>query len=534
MRRLVVPFALLMVASSVLAGCLAPKDAPSATTSAKSLAPTWYEAALVHDEGHNHSDITQHLNLSTPNFHLVGWNPLLTEQYKGKPAPGYGCGGWAQRADGRVLDVVNAFQNDLAFVLVDVTDSAHPQKVGEFYAKGLGSYDADITPDGKYVVLAFDQQTRTPVMGGLPAPPVLGFHGLCADNADLQFALPEDAVLAPGIVLVDVSDPAHPAFADWDPMPERNLHSVSTARIDNVTWVIGSELGGPPRPPGSPVSTSVHALGYFAFDQIMDTPLGVKLVRQSTYFTPPVSQSSEGNVSAPVRNGHTDVAMMKHPKDGKTYAYLADWEGGVLILDMSNPQTPQLVAQWVPPHPLNVNPNGDGPCYHSAVHEVLPAPTLWDGHHYLFAGQECPMKTDTKTPGGQVFVLDDTDPASLKQVGEWHLPEDTGVWTTEYQASPHYLALVNRTLFISDYHAGIWAADVSTPELLKSPPSIGVYIPAMLSPYLPEKTPTLPFDEQVDALPDGTLAINEDTTGLYVVRFDASDPAPAAPPFHYG
>src|SRR5581483_10527509 len=126
-------------------------------------------------------------------FHVLGHDPLLTDHYGGKPAYGYGCGGWAQRADGRVLDVVNAFQNDLAFVLVDVTDTAHPQKVGEFYAKGLGSYDADITPDGKYVVLAFDQQTRVPVGTPIAQAPVLGFHGNCADNADLQLALPEEA-----------------------------------------------------------------------------------------------------------------------------------------------------------------------------------------------------------------------------------------------------------------------------------------------------------------------------------------------------
>jgi len=532
--RRVLAIALLVAAPAVLAGCLGAPAGSVQTVSTPSagLPQDWYAKALEHDEGHDHHDIAQHQNVSTPNFHVLGHDPLLTDHYGGKPAYGYGCGGWAQRADGRVLDVVNAFQNDLTFALVDVTDPAHPQKVGEFYAKGMGSYDADITPDGKYVVLAFDQQTRTPV-ASLDLPEV-GFRSLCADKATTRFALPEEAVLAPGIVLIDVSDPAHPQFADWDPMPERNLHSVSTARVDNVTWVIGSELGGPPRPPGSPVSTSVHALGYFAFDQIEDTPLGAKLVRMSTYFTPPASMGPDGNATVPVRNGHTDVAVMKHPKDGKTYAYVADWEGGVLVLDMSDPQMPQLVAQWTPPHPFGVNPNGDGPCYHSAVHEVLPAPTLWDGHHYLFAGQECPMKTDTKTPGGQVFVLDDTDVASLKMVGEWHLPEDTGVWTVEYQASPHYLALVNRTLFISDYHAGIWAADVSNASLLKSPPSIGVFLPAIPGPVMPEKTDTLPFDEQVDALPDGTLVVNEDTTGLYTLRFDASDPAPPAPPFPYG
>jgi hypothetical protein len=531
-------FALLVLAA---AGCLAAPSAvkPEAAGAAAALPPDWYAGALAHDAGHDHGDIAQHQNLSTPNFRLLGHDPLLMQYYAGKPGPGFGCGGWGTRSDGRRLEVVGTSSNDAPFVLVDVTDPAHPQKVGEFVAKGMGIYDADITPDAKYVVLAFDQQTRVPVgvgegqsLGQAPPPaPALEFDGACGR---VEVPLPDTVALAPGIVLVDVTDPAHPTFTDWDPMPERNLHSVYAARIDNVTWVVGSELGGPPRPPAFPTSTSVHALGYFAFDQVQDTPLGTKLVRMSTYFTPPVTMGGDPPVTVPVRNGHTDVSMAKHPKDGKTYAYLADWEGGVLVVDLSNPRLPQLVGQWTPPHPLTVYPNGDGDCYRSAIHEVLAAPDLWDGHHYVFAGQECPMKTDTKAPGGSVFVLDDTDPSQLKLVGSWHLPEDTGVWTVPYQASPHYLALVDRTLLVSDYHAGLWAADVSTPEQLKAPPSIGVYLPAIPSPLMPDKPFEVPFDEQVDAYPDGTIALIEDTTGIYLLHFDAGDPAPPAPPFAYG
>jgi hypothetical protein len=352
--------------------------------------------------------------------------------------------------------------------------------------------------------------------------PTLEYAGPCGT---VTLAMP-DLAFREGIVLVDVSDPAHPTYADWDPTPGFNLHSVSSARIDNVTWVLGSELG------------LTHQTSYFVFDQILDTPLGPKLVRTSTFDSPPVAIGDSPTV--PVFNGHTDVVMQKHPIDHKVYAYLADWEGGVVTLDMSVPQAPVLVSEWEPP---GGSPTSDaqvqggfldsGPCYHNAIHEVLPAPEAWDGKHYLFAGQECPMKVDTTSPGGQVFVLDNTDPKNVKMVGEWHLPEDTGKWTVEYQASPHYLALVNRTLLISDYHAGLWAADVSTPQLLKAPPSIGVYLPAIPPPVPPKKPDTVPFDEQVDAYPDGTILLNEDTTGLYVLRLDQAHPMPAAPPFDY-
>jgi LVIVD repeat len=529
MLRPLLPTVLLALAAApALAGCFTPAGpaaTPASTTAAPAMNATWYLKALAHDKDHDHKDVYQHMGASTPNFQLLGHDFLLTDAYKGAPAFGYGCGGTATRADGHRFVVVNGFQNDLTFVLVDVTNATAPKKVGEFYAKGLGSYDADITPDGKYVVLAFDGILRQPGGDGIIAQPELGFRSACTDE---RFALP-DLAFTNGIVLVDVTNPEKPAYADWDPSPGFNLHSVSTSSIDNVTWVVGSELG------------LTHATSYFVFDTIVDTPLGPKLVRQSTFDSPPATLGDSPTV--PITNGHTDVVMSKHPLDHKTYAYLADWEGGVVTLDMSVPQAPVPVAFWTPPGGspttdlTNPPPNGffdSGPCYHNAVHEVLPAPVAWEGHHYIFAGQECPMKVDEKAPGGQVFVIDNTDPTAPKTVGEWHLPADTGVWTTEYQASPHYLALVNRTLFISDYHAGVWAADVSNATLLKAPPSIGVYLPALVPQVPPKKNDTLPFDEQVDAFPDGTLVLNEDTTGLYVLRFDATDPAPAAPPYKYG
>ncbi|MHB8586487.1 MAG: LVIVD repeat-containing protein [Thermoplasmatota archaeon] len=548
----------LMIASAFV-GCISANIQPihgASAARASALPSDWYEAALNHDKDHNHSDINQHMNLSTPNFHLLGHDPLLTEAYNGTPAYGYGCGEAGTTESGRTLFVVNAFQNSLTFVLEDVTDARHPIKVGEFYEKGMGSYDADITPDGRYVVLAFDQQTRAPVpssptgptlagtdasggasgSGETPSAPRIGFHGLCADNANIEFPLPDAAVATAGIVLVDVSDPAHPKLADWDPMPGRNLHSVSTALVNGVDWVIGSELGGALATPVTrliPGGTGLHALSYFVFDEVQATTLGTKLVRVGTYDSPPATFGSDPAITVPIRNGHTDATMLEHPISHKLYAYLADWEGGVLVLDMSMPAVPRLVAQWTPPHPLTVYPYGDSSCYRSAIHEVLPANRTWDGHYYIFAGQECPLKTDTTGPGGSVFVLDFTDPTTLKLVGSWHLPEDTGVWTTEYQASPHYLALVNRTLLISDYHAGLWAADVSNASDLAAPPSIGVYIPAIPGPKMPKNPGTVPFCEQVEALPSGAVVLTEDTTGLYVLHFDASDPAPAAPPYQY-
>lgn len=134
-----------------------------------------------------------------------------------------------------------------------------------------------------------------------------------------------------------------------------------------------------------------------------------------------------------------------------------------------------------------------------------------------------------------MFVIDNTDPAKPVTVGEWHLPIDTGVWTIQYQASPHYITLWGRTLFVSMYHAGLWAVDLSTPAALASPPSIGVYLPAIAG-VSPSGTSSnaAPFSLQVDAFPDGTLVLTESRSGVYLLAFDPANPAPPAKPHAYG
>lgn len=519
MPKLRIVLVLALLAGAALAGCAAPVLSAQATTTAPAaIAANWWDAALAHDPGHNHFDRAQH-NASTSNFQLVARDPLLTDHYGGRGVGMYGCGDSTTRADGRRLAVVDAWEDDLSFVVVDVTDAAHPQKVGEFYAPGTRSWDAALTRDGRFALLAIDSTTRSP-QGVATADDGIFFRSACTGQS--VRVSPPDVAVTRGIYMVDITNPAAPKFADWDPTPAVNMHSVSSAEIDGVQYVMGS------------VVNFQHTASYFVFDRIVDTPLGSKLVRLSTFAPPPVAPGLSKQ-AAPVWSGHTDLVMARSPVDGMVYAYLAAWDGGVVILDMTVPAAPVFLSEWVPPRANVLDESTDlfGACFAGAIHTVLPAPQLWEGKYYLFAGQECPVKNTITGPGGSVFVLDVTNPVLPTQVGEWHLPADTGLWTIEYQASPHYVALVDRTLFVSDYHAGLWAVDVG-PGKLASPPSIGVYLPVLAPPAPPMKASPTPFDEQVDAYPDGTILLNDDSSGLYVLRFDPTNPAPAAPPYPYG
>lgn len=52
---------------------------------------TWAERAVPHSEEHDHSAREDHRNLSTPNFEVLGHDPLITD-YHGETSGGYLCG----------------------------------------------------------------------------------------------------------------------------------------------------------------------------------------------------------------------------------------------------------------------------------------------------------------------------------------------------------------------------------------------------------------------------------------------------------
>src|SRR5688500_10747134 len=110
----------------------------------------WAEKALPFGEDHDHKNAAQH-NFSTPNFKVLGWNPLISSHY-GTSAGGYLCGDSADKGSRRI-SVVHGLSTDVALIIVDVTDPAKPQVLGELTMPNGGARDVAVTPDGKYVVL---------------------------------------------------------------------------------------------------------------------------------------------------------------------------------------------------------------------------------------------------------------------------------------------------------------------------------------------------------------------------------------------
>jgi hypothetical protein len=506
MLRTVAACALLL--AGTLAGCLgAPPPALPPVPAPLPTLPDWAARALPFGQGHNHSRAAEHQGLSTADFEVLGWDPLATDYYGGAGAGTYYCGEATQTPEGRRLAVVNGFASDVAFVLVDVTDPARPQKVGEYALARAHVYDVAITADGKHVVVgttSIDNPEKA--AGALPGPGLERVQPRWRDacTGGERDAGPEQLLpLGSSVLLVGVQDLAEPVLEDAVPAPPRGPHSVSTALVDGKQLVLAS------------VQYTLHLASLFYFLEVQQGPLGAKLHLLSTYDPPPSPQRE------PVTNGHVDGSIQKHPLTGRTLAYLADWDGGMVVVDITDPAMPTTLAVWSDyPGPL-----GEGDAL-GHIHATLPIEGTWDGHHFTIAGQELGGRPKTR-PSGWIHILDTTDPSRPTEAGRWTLPVDV-TWDAGLIFSTHYFALQDRVLFVSMYHAGVWAVDLRDAGKLADPPAIGVFIPANEPPKPPAHPSTAPETLQVLAFPD-SLLVYDANSGVYAVRFDAAHPAPSPP-----
>lgn len=472
----------------LVSGCLA-EPAPTAATTDQvpsPFHPEWAERAVEAGAGHNHRDPSQHQDRSTPNFQVVGYNPLITD-YHGKTAAGHLCGDVAEKNDRR-LAVIHSWVSDVAVIIVDVTDPTRPEKIGELALPNTHVYDLGISPDQRWVLLATTE-------GGLgPDPsadlPRAYFEDACTGERSPLSGPENEVPYQNGVVLVDVSNPRAPKVADY--LFLAGGHSMQVEELKGRTYAL--------------VTTFT-----FSLIEVVDgrlVPLTILV----------------GCTDLPICSYH-DGALQTHPVTKQNLAYLA--AGSALdVFSIENPRQPRHVGRW------NDWASVGSAITPSFLHEALPMDDLWEGRHYTFIGEECGGR-QSKTPSCLAVLLDTTDPAHPTYVGAWTVPVETGSWG-RLLFSLHYLAVSQRTLFAANYHGGLWAVDVSTPDAMRAMPTIGVFVPSKVSPKPVGRATSYDYTPAVlDANPlsDGTLVVYDHTSGLYTVRFDASNPAPAPPPW---
>ncbi|MFA5861378.1 MAG: hypothetical protein WDA16_06740 [Candidatus Thermoplasmatota archaeon] len=498
---------LTLLGSALAAGCATP---PTSNVNAASIdpetgLPEWVVRGVPAGEDHDHDDPMQHLGLSTPNFHEVGWDPLITDRY-GTSATGMGCGGTGVTKEGRKLALVHTIATEVSLIVADITDPAHPQKLGEYLMPNAVIWDATITPDGKHALVGaypFALSGRGFVLppnvpagtfgapSGQSFPFQLQFRDACTGetkNAGAEQYLP----FGPGIVMIGLQDPKDPKFEDWVTQPAIGPHSVSAHAIDGHVYVSSS------------VTNLQHEASYYSFFEIMETPAGGKLVPLSVIEVP-------GHPGLTVLNGHTDVYLAKHPVTRKLTAWLANWDA-TYIYDMSDMKMPKQLSEW-----------RDGNA--GSVHSTLPLTDLRNGKHYTIVGQEVGEPKDL--PSGWLYILDDTDPTKPQEVGRWTIPLKVP-WRGANNSggglsfSPHYFAVQNDTLLVSNYHGGLWAVDISD---ITHPDAIGLFVPDKISPKPYGGKANGPGIEDVLIDPDtGIITVWGNGSGVYQLTFDAASP----------
>ena len=507
-----------LLAAVALTGCLDggdDGDGSGAGGAPLAFRDDWAEAALPYGEGHDHYDPVHHRGLSTPNFQEVGWDPLISEYY-GRSAGGYLCGDSVDNGEKR-LAAVHGFGTDVAFQLVDVTDGANPVPLGEYVLPRSAARDVALTPDGHHVAIAISvpDEGPTPLPAGLAAAPSpvpdtpvqATWRSVCAPGG-VPVGPEQEAPYAPGVMLVNIDDMAAPRMASYYPLPVSGAHSIYAGELAGRTLVIAA------------VHNVAAAASIFYFFEVTESGLGLLSVYREPVTT--------GN--APVVNGHNDAVVQEHPVTGQPLAYLANWHQGVIILDLTDPRSPQRIGGWSDSQGVgNADIVQDG---HGNVHEAIPITGLWGGRHYTVVGQEI-LDHPVATPSGLVHVLDTTDPTDPTPVATWTLPVDVE-WEEGGIFSTHYVSIHNSTMFVAHYHAGVWAVDLSgfldgdISEADRTPPAVGVYLPTNASPKPPPKSSYdwAPTIMDVNSIGNGDLVVWDCTSGIYVVHYDDSQPAP--------
>lgn len=496
-------FATILILSSIaLAGCIDDADP-------KAEIPSDWARLAVPDESqydHDHYDPAHHQGLSTSNFELVGYDPLLSE-YMGQTAAGALCGDAAQQGD-RVIGVVHAFSDPVLFTVLDVTDPADPQVLAEVIAPNAPGRDVALTDDGRYVAVGVGPSTDPQV----PAAALTGSKDLAAGmkvrNAcgqETLIAEPDYSPGHPGVWLFDLQDPTMPTMVGQFPVLGIGTHSITAGELDGTQVVVAG------------VVNLVAGVSNFYFFEVGDSPTG-PLQFMSLYQEP----ATEGN--APLINGHNDAWVQVHPGTGQHLAYLANWNQGMTILDISNLRLPTAIGRWHDNPAPNADIQSDGT---GSVHEAFPMPHLLGDRHYTVIGQEI-LNKPSATPSGWIRFLDTTDPTNPTVVAEWALPVDV-VWSEDLVFSTHYVDVWEDTLFVAHYHAGVWAVDLSGLPDEAHPPAVGVFVPANDSPAPPRED--APYDwaptiMEMNVLPSGDVLIWDSHSGAYIVRYDASNPAP--------
>ncbi|HEX9696069.1 MAG TPA: hypothetical protein VGB64_07135 [Actinomycetota bacterium] len=314
---------------------------------------------------------------------------------------------------------------DAGFVVFDISDPLAPQLLSRFRGPHCETAsdldcgaDVKVTPDARYAFLAVQRSGR----GG-----------------------DESTRLQPGIVTVDIADPRAPRQISFTRVPPVGVHMLAFHKIGDSGWVFARARGLGPAQAQPGVA-------------IYRVEPGGRLTKSSEI----------------VADGAHDVSLYDDPVDQTTYLYLSGAQAGTLsVYDVGDPLAPRAAGEWQP------QPEVAGNQWY--MHN---ASTFREGdRRYTFAGPELYEKFDPLPAGhgsvaGPLWLLDTTDHADIRMIGEWRNPGGHAAGNLTF--SPHNTWYAGDAItWTAHYHGGVWVLDWR--EVLsgdaRRPREVGSHVP---------------------------------------------------------
>ncbi|HWG90526.1 MAG TPA: hypothetical protein VNZ52_06705, partial [Candidatus Thermoplasmatota archaeon] len=340
-----------------------------------------------------------------------------------------------------------------------------------------GGSDIEVSEDGNTVFLA-SQRTVPDALQLLNAP---------------------TAHTPRGVYIVDVTDKKNPRMESFFPLPVNGPHTDFYYKMGDRELLILCTYDLVANPLDSSLLTSNPATQRVLITEIVNGPQGKTLEILSVYQV----RSGPGLVFP------HDATVQKHPLTNQTLMYVAYWDAGLRIVDISDPTNPVELSSF----------DDFAPSAFKNSHDAKAFPMLVEGRHVTAVAPELV----TAPEDSQITFVDTTDPANPVKLGYWSLPGD--MQTTEpFLFSPHNFDISEDGLLaFAHYHGGVWLLDVSNLTNLAAPPVLGYY-----QPHMPREGYTGGIPWVWGAfLRDGKIWASDTGTGLYILERSTEVVAPS-------
>jgi hypothetical protein len=325
---------------------------------------------------------------------------------------------------------------DEGLVIFDVHDIENPTYVGFLRLNAGFEADIEVSDDGNW---AFWETQRLP---GLGVPEA-------TDPTSVPGAAPY------GIHIIDVSDKANPRWAGFTPVPPNGPHSITYANIGGEDYVFASvyswQYVGTSVTPVRLAPPGMQRLVVYRLDEGAAT--GPQLVEVASY----IDEAALGESVVPEDEVMPhDVSVAVHPFTNRTYAYVAYWNLGVVILDVTDPANPTKVGSATD---FGLAPTKE-------IHMARQSERPIDGRVIVVAEPEISGQETT----GYMSVIDVSDPANPTFVSNWRIPGNAT--SGGGSRGPHYFDFRDGRVVLASYSAGFWVFDLHDAANLARPRTV--------------------------------------------------------------